>query len=107
MKPGAVPPIAPTDLRDHADPEKVDRIWRRIERDLPISEPMSRSGPPRLVWAVAAAMAFGAFAGGLAVGRISARHPQAQAPEAIASRDRVVTDVFAAGSHTRQVALPG
>lgn len=42
--------IAPSVLRDHATPERVDRVWARIERDLPARAP----APARFVspWAV-------------------------------------------------------
>src|SRR6185295_14708177 len=101
----SVPPIAPTDLRDHADEERIGRIWERIEHDLGGVEPAQRrSSSLAVALLAAAAMAFG---GGLLVGKLVWRESPSLAIPATLSPDRPALDVFAAGSQTRTFTLPG
>ncbi len=100
-----VPSIVPSDLRDHADEARVERIWERVERDLgaPRREPQRRSS----VWVVALAATLGAFAGGIFVGRgLDDQGGNSAAVVAVASTDAVVVDVLAAGSEGRTYPLP-
>ena len=46
--------IDPTDLREHADGERIDRVWQRLETALPLTD---GRGPRRLGWFVAANVA--------------------------------------------------
>lgn len=98
-----LPPIAPSDLRDHADEARIARVWERLEHEVsvPRREPQRRVGG--LALALAASLA--AFAGGLLVGR-SGERPTETSVLPIASPDAMLTDVLAAGSQGRTYALP-
>jgi len=98
-----LPPIAPTDLRDHADEDRIDRIWNRIEHDLNVTLPSPRRSNSLAVMLVAAA--FAAFGGGLLIGKLW-REPAAMLPPT-PSPDRPAPDILAAGSQPRTFALPG
>jgi hypothetical protein len=104
----SIPPIHPADLRDHADPERVERIWERLEHDLAGAE-ATVAAPPRLTGTalLLLAAALGAFAGGVVVGRRAVGDPGAAAVAAVASADGPAIDVFAAGTHGRSFPLPG
>ncbi len=100
----SVPRISSTDLREHADHERVERVWQRLEASLPAAD----ARPVRRVhWAtIAAAAALFAFGGGVAVGKGWSRSP---APSVLISEtiDRSATDVLAAGESTRTFPLEG
>ena len=101
----SVPRIAPADLRDHAEEARLDRVWARLDADLPGVAPAASRRPIFTYLAVAAA--FAAFAGGVVVGKTSLH---GQAPTAIApvqATERTTVDVLAAGSEGRSFALPG
>jgi hypothetical protein len=101
----AVPRIAPTDLRDHADEARIARVWERIEQDLTGFEaPDVRS--PRLTY-LAIAAAFAAFGVGIFVGKLAFNEPTSASVSVIASSDRSTVDVLAAGSEGRSFTLPG
>lgn len=102
----SVPSIQPSDLRDVASEERVERIWGRLEQDLATvrARPPARA-PRTVVWALAAT--FTAFGVGLASGRVLWKDGQAGASAVVATHDRATVDVFAAGSHERTYALPG
>jgi TolA-binding protein len=105
MNRSAVPRIAPTDLRDHADEARVARIWDRIEHDLTGFEaPPSRSF--RLAY-LAVAAAFAAFGGGIFVGKLAFQERTSPAVAVVASSDKTAVDVLAAGSEGRTYTLPG
>jgi hypothetical protein len=104
----SVPPIDPTDLRDHADEARIDRIWERLEVE--VAGVRAPERPRVSLWLVAAAVGVAAaFAGGVFVGRTTGERPVALAPaiRPVTVADRVDTDVFAAGSEGRTFELPG
>lgn len=97
------PPIAPSDLRDHADEARVARVWERLEREvsIPQREPRRRVGG----WALALAASLAAFAGGLMIGR--AGDPSREtAVLPVAPSDALLLDVLAAGTQGRTYPLP-
>lgn len=101
----SIPPIAPHDLRDHADQDRIDRIWERLEGDLVAGAPEAR---PRRTAALVLALAatFAAFGGGLVAGkRIWSAPPGATAIQS--APEHVDTDIFAAGEQDRSFDLPG
>jgi hypothetical protein len=100
----SVPRISPTDLREHADQERVDRVWQRLEASLPAAT--EARAPRRLNWVgFAAAATFVAFGGGILVGKGGLR---ASAPLISAAHsERSETDVLAAGDDARSFPLPG
>lgn len=101
----ALPSIDPTDLRDHADAARVDRIWDRLEHELTGVEvaPPRRTGTALLL--VAAAL--GAFTGGVAVGRSTLNEAASPIVAALPSGEGSSLEVFAAGTRGRSFALPG
>ena len=99
------PRINPADLRDHADDARVERVWERLEQDLPALDhlaPRRRSGLMYL--AVAAAIA--AFGGGVLLGRKvgPARPAMAAVPM---TNESSSGEVLAAGSKQRDFELGG
>ncbi len=106
MKRGSVPPIQPTDLRDVASEERVERIWSRLDQDIAMMRARSAPRPSRaVVWAAAAT--FAAFGVGLFAGRVVWRERAIGPAPVLATNDRSSVDVFAAGSQERTYALPG
>jgi hypothetical protein len=102
----SVPSIQPTDLRDVASEERVERIWGRLEQDLVTLRARPAGRPSRAaVWAVAAT--FAAFGVGLFAGRVVWRDRAASTSPVVATNDRATVDVFAAGSQQRTYSLPG
>jgi hypothetical protein len=102
----SVPRIQPSDLRDIATEERVERIWSRLEPDLEALRVRPAPRPSRaVVWAVAAT--FAAFGTGLVAGRMLWQAPPAGPLPVVASHDRATVDVFAAGSQERSYTLPG
>ena len=101
-----VPPIQPTDLRDVASEERVDRIWSRLDQDIAAMRARPAHRPSRtVVWAVAAT--FAAFGVGLFAGRVVWRERSAGPQPVVATNDRPTVDVFAAGTLERTYSLPG
>jgi len=106
----SLPKFEPEHFRDHADAERVDRIWSRIESDLPeqlsvVATPMRRSPRSRTAgWLVAASLS--AFAVGVFVGHRAERTGASTLPVATQTTD-VADSVLAAGSRSRTFALPG
>ncbi len=113
-----LPRINPRDLRDHADQARVDRIWGRVRRDLPVA--LGRGAAHRgaggaalaprparagrvLLWAAALSGVFGV---GLLIGSSQLQLTTSGDPEAVAV-DSPLSDVFAAGTRQRTFALPG
>lgn len=106
MSRGSVPPIQPTDLRDVASEERVERIWSRLDQDIAMLRARPAPRPSRAaVWAVAAT--FAAFGVGLFAGRVVWRERTIGPAPVLATNDRPSVDVFAAGSQERTYALPG
>ena len=102
----SVPRISSADLRDHAEDERVDRIWARLDADLPGVAPAASRRPIFTYLAIAAA--FSAFAGGIVVGKSSFQAPPILAAIApVQATERTTVDVLAAGSEGRSFALPG
>ena len=98
-----MPSIRPVDLRDHADPERVDRIWERLDQELAGAAPRRRTGTAVLLLAAT----LGAFAGGVIVGRSALRAPQTAPVAALPSAEGASVEVFAAGTRGRSFPLPG
>lgn len=101
------PKFAPKDLRDHADPERVARVWDRLELNLGgMKEGQKRRSSG--VWVSLLAATFSAFGIGLAAGKMLWNQSPAPLPEAVASSDTATfVDVLAAGSQERTLPLPG
>ncbi len=107
-----LPTIDPRDLRDPADPARVDRIWARLSRSLPVDGTRALSGraaprggvPSRtLLFAACLGAVFGV---GLYAGRATLA-PGAAEDVAAHPEDAPLTDVFAAGTRQRTFLLPG
>ncbi|MFO0589763.1 MAG: FecR domain-containing protein [Polyangiaceae bacterium] len=106
MSRGSVPPIQPTDLRDAASEERVERIWTRLEQDIVTLRARPNPRPSRtVVWALAAT--FAAFGVGVVSGRFVWRERPVGPSPVVATNDRAQVDVFAAGTQERTYALPG
>jgi ferric-dicitrate binding protein FerR (iron transport regulator) len=101
----SVPRIASADLRDHADEARVERIWARLDADLPAVAPAASRRPAFAYLAIAAA--FAAFAGGVVVGKTALPGPVLAAIAPVQSNERATVDVLAAGSEGRSFSLPG
>lgn len=106
----AIPLIRPEHLRDHADEARVERIWARLERNLPLAphgRAVAAMRAPR--WA---ALCAAAAIGGLVTFGVEqlaghrSRHDDGRAP-LLAASDSAPTVVFAAGTNRRDYALPG
>lgn len=101
----SVPSIRPSDLRDHADSARIDRIWDRLEHDLSTRAPdKPRSASTVFAYAAAAVVVFGA---GIGVGW--KLHPErGEAPIHATSLDNGSTpSVLAAGRQAAKFDLPG
>jgi hypothetical protein len=101
----ALPPIRPSDLRDHADEARIVRVWDRLERDLPGRE-RSPSRTTSLFVALAAAT-LSAFAAGVWIGSHASSDSGATAIRAVQPESSTQTDVLAAGTRQRSYPLPG
>lgn len=96
-------------FRDHADPARIDRVWARIDADLP-EEPQIALAPPAraprsrtMMWLAAASLA--AFAAGVVVGHRESDSKTDSVP--VAQQTNEASDsVLAAGSRARTFALP-
>jgi hypothetical protein len=98
------PRIAQANLRDHADEDRIERIWNRIESDwLPVP---ARSTRPGAHWVAMAAAALGAFGAGVMLGR-SSGDEITSAPTPTTYADEVRVDVCAAGETPASCVLPG
>jgi hypothetical protein len=74
MSRGSIPPLDPTDLRDHADAERIERIWERLSDSLAYPAAEARFMRParsqrRGLWLAAAASLVLVFGGGVLVGQ--------------------------------------
>lgn len=98
-----LPPISPRDLRDHADPERIERVWERVRAEAPVGaafKPARSSGRPFLLMAAA----LGLLGLGVAIGvAVPSRDGSMQRETAAAP----LADVFATGTKERSFALPG
>jgi hypothetical protein len=101
----SVPRIAPADLRDHAEEARLDRVWARIDADLPGVAPAASRRPIFTYLAIAAA--FSAFAGGIVVGKVAFQGPMLTAIAPVQTSERTSVDVLAAGTEGRNFPLPG
>jgi hypothetical protein len=109
-----IPPIDPDDLSHQADPERVARIWARLEPEVTAMAGRRSRGdrwsdrvrPRGTTWLVAAALG-GVLGAGIWIGRSSApRTNKEDGLVPIASTMDVTLDVFASGSTSRTFALP-
>lgn len=105
-----VPAIAPGHLRDHADAERIDRVWERLQRSLPDGA-FGRGREPRSNrWALLSAAAVVGFVLGFGVDRWLAAEPSTPA-DAVAdvapAPETSPLQVFAAGETAREYRLPG
>lgn len=110
----SLPTFKPGDLRDHADPARIDRVWSRLEAELPASAEAPRGAPvplrarprrrTRTTLLLAASLAM--FGGGLLVGRTTGAPGPSTQPVATATHESFDA-VLAAGSRTRTFSLPG
>ncbi len=103
----SVPKFAPNDLRDHAEPERIDRIWNRLEQNLGglKDAPQRKSSG---AWVTLLAATLSAFGIGIGVGKVLWKESAAPLPQAVASPDTATfVDVLAAGSQERTLPLPG
>lgn len=96
MSPRGVPDIAPADLRDPPDPVRVDRVWRRLRRNL---SPIDRAPPPgrRRDIALVAGASVAALAAGLLLGK-AIWAPRAHADFWSAELPGIRPDTFAQGA---------
>jgi len=101
----SVPRIAPADLRDHADEARIERVWARLDANLPAVAPAASRRPVFAYLAIAAALS--AFAGGVFVGKTAFPGPVLAAIAPVQSSERTTVDVLAAGSEGRSFSLPG
>ncbi|MFO0614879.1 MAG: hypothetical protein U0414_19985 [Polyangiaceae bacterium] len=112
-----LPPIDPEDLSQQADPERVARIWARLEPEVSAmaarragsagwSDRLRLTGRPRATtWLVAASL--GAMLGaGVWIGRSSAPRGAANVALPVTAESATTLDVFASGSKPRTFALP-
>ncbi len=103
----SLPQFKREDLRDHADAARVERIWSRIEADLPAAASASPAASPRrLRTTLLLAASLAAFGGGVLVGRSAPSSPSGAVLVATPTRESV-DSVLAAGSHARTFSLPG
>lgn len=103
----SVPSIQPSDLRDHADEERVARIWERLDHDLAGRErDKPKSTTPTFILA-AAAFGIATFALGIWVGGRSTTNERVAQEIAATSPDNESTQsVLAAGSKQATYSLP-
>src|SRR5688500_13681471 len=101
----SVLPISPGDLRDHADEDRIERIWGRIEHNLNHAYAAPRRRTRVSVLLAAASLC--AFAGGIVVGKLSSEAPSRVTIPAPTSADRPAANLFAAGTQAVTYALPG
>ncbi len=100
-----VPTIRPRDLRDHADQARIDRIWDRLDRDLPGREQPRPRFATTLV--ALAAATIGAFSAGIYVGSTRAGAERPTTIRAVAPESSAAQSVLAAGTKTQSYPLPG
>lgn len=103
----SLPQFKREDLRDHADPARIERVWSRIEADLPAPATATmRYEPRRLRATLLLAASLAAFGGGVLVGRTTPPAPSQGTPIATATHESFDA-VLAAGSNARTFSLPG
>ena len=110
MRRRGIPPIAPSDLQDLATPERIERVWERVEADLPSPDVVSAS-PNRVIVGVLAAVV-ASLASGLLLGKLIWAEPGGAVDVAVApviptAAAPSEADVFAAGTQGRVFPLPG
>ncbi len=101
----AVPAIRSSDLRDHADSDRIDRVWDRLEHDLAVRSP-NKSRSATSVFALAAA-AMAVFAAGVCVGWIMQPERDETPIHATSIDHRGTPNVLAAGRQRASYDLPG
>ncbi len=109
----SIPKIDPQQLRDHGTPERIDRVWERLERSVSLSQDGAAEPPlPRAPgrWPLIAAGIAAGFAIGIAVGgSFGERAPDDRSGAVVVAPadGEEVSEVFAAGTAERRYALPG
>jgi hypothetical protein len=100
-----VPSIRPSDLRDHADSARIDRVWERLEHDLSTRAPdKPRSAVTMFAFAASIVVV---FAAGVGVGW-SMRPERGETPIHATSLDNgTAPSVLAAGRQPARYDLPG
>jgi hypothetical protein len=105
------PRIDPSALRDHADEERVDRVWERLDQDLGARlEHRANARNLRTTFTyLAVAASFVAFVGGVAVGKSTGSSPRPQLVENIVAPpvEKSRVEVLAAGTQPRTFSLEG
>jgi len=99
------PPIRPSDLRDHADGARIDRIWERLEHDVAGRERDKTRVTGTLLALVAATVA--AFSAGVWVGSSSSSDHSPTTIRAVSPEASVTPSVLAAGTQQMSYPLPG
>lgn len=102
-----LPSFRPGDLRDPADPARVDRIWERLEASLPSAADGARARRPLRAATLLVAATLSAFAGGVVVGRGALRVSTPAPVAAVPSGEGATAEVLAAGTRGRSYPLPG
>jgi hypothetical protein len=101
-----MPPIRPSDLRDHADKPRIERVWDRIERDLPPGREPMPSRATGYLFALAAATAV-AFSAGIWVGGLHHDDRDATIIRPVTPESGGASDVLAAGVASSGIADAG
>lgn len=106
----SLPKFEPEHFREHADADRIERIWSRVDASLPEEASIAAAPPqpsPRsraMVWLVAASLS--AFTVGVFVGHREGQGETSGVPVARQTND-ASDSVLAAGSRARTFALPG
>jgi hypothetical protein len=100
---GGLPELPPSALRDVATPERVDRVWKRLEHDLAGSSPRTR-GSFEWVWAPAAVciIFLSGFFAGLGWRKSDPPAQASLSPEPLGAADNAATNAERRGSPGEQ-----
>ncbi|MCC6521195.1 MAG: hypothetical protein IT373_00905 [Polyangiaceae bacterium] len=110
------PRIRPESLRDHAEPARVNRVWRRLERRLAVGAAAGGGAEAhgwrsrRLLLGVATAAVVASFGAGIVLGRKIESHPAPSAAGPVAPLEGTSEQrpaLFAAGTLKMAYDLPG
>lgn len=101
-----IPSIHPTDLRDHAEEERIARIWDRLDHDLAGRERDKPRSATMMFALAAAALSIAAFSAGIWVGGRTTNEHEPQKIAAASSESGLGQSVLAAGSREAVYPLP-